>query len=144
MKPNLAGILFAALALGAAAQGDDAVNRAKLSGAWQSGTGTGAATWILDQKADAAHITYLEGDRKLADFECNTMGHECAVKEAGKSAKVSIWFSGAKLVELETRGREVVKRRFAVAEQGDTLEVEVIPIMPEGKAETLYFRRVRR
>jgi hypothetical protein len=55
-----------------------------------------------------------------------------------------MWFNGDKLVELETKGREVVKRSFAVPQQGDTLEVEVIPIVPEGRTETLHFARAQR
>ncbi len=143
MKQNVAIVFFAALALATAAPADNAINRAKLSGAWQSET-TAGATWILDQKPGTVHITCSEGDRTVAEFECNTMGHECEMKESGKSAKVSMWFSGSKLVVLETRGREVVKRRFSVAEQGDTLNLEVIRVMPEGKTETLRFRRVQR
>jgi hypothetical protein len=55
-----------------------------------------------------------------------------------------MWFNGPKLVELETKGKEVVKRRFAVAGEGDTLEIEVIPIEPAGKTETLRFRRLQK
>ena len=55
-----------------------------------------------------------------------------------------MWFSGPKLVELVTKGRQVIKRRFAVAEAGDTLELEVIPIQPDGKTETIRLRRVQR
>ena len=144
MKQNVAVVLFVAIALGTVAQADDAITRAKLSGAWQLGSDKGGSTWILDEKGDAIHITYLEGDQKLAEFECNTMGRDCDVKESGKSAKVSMWFSGSKLVELVTKGRQVVKRQFAVAEPGDTLELEVIPIQPDGKTETIRFRRVQR
>jgi hypothetical protein len=46
-------------------------------------------------------------------------------------------------VETETIGSRVVKRRFAVTGDGDKMELEVIPIEPEGKTETVVFKRVR-
>jgi len=144
MKRHVTVALFLVLALSASARADDAINRAKLSGAWQLGDEKGGPKWIFDQKLDDVHITYLEGDRKVTEFECNTLGRECQTKVFGKSAKVSMWFSGSKLVELETKGQEVVKRRFAVADPGDVLELEVIPILPGGKSETLHLRRVQR
>ena len=47
-----------------------------------------------------------------------------------------------KLVELETGGSVVMKRRFFAA-AADTLELEVIPVVPEGKSELVHLRRVR-
>ena len=85
-------------------------------------------------------VTYMLGDRKVMDFECSTQGKECEIKDSGKSAKVSLWYNGPTLVELETKGNEVVKRRFAAAPQ-DSLSVEVIPVQPDGKTETVHFRR---
>jgi hypothetical protein len=35
----------------------------------------------------------------------------------------------------------VVKRRFKILPQGDMMEMEVIPIVPSGKTETLQFKR---
>ena len=142
MKP-VTVLFFLVLVLGVSALADDAINRAKLSGAWQLGDEKGPR-WILDQRLDDVHLTYLEGDRKVTEFECNTIGRECQTKVSGKSAKVSMWFSGSKLVELDTKGQEIVKRRFAVADQGDVLELEVIPILPGGKSEAFHFRRVQR
>jgi hypothetical protein len=55
---------------------------------------------------------------------------------------VSVWFSGPKLVELETKGSEVIKRRFQVAGQGDTMQLEVISIVPDGRTETKMLKRV--
>jgi Carboxypeptidase regulatory-like domain len=138
-------VLTAALFVGTAWAGDNA-DHAKLGGAWQvqSEAGKGpASVWVLEEKGDAVHITYSRGDQKLAEFECNAMGRECEIKDSGKQAKVSMWYSGPKLVELETRGSEVVKRRFAVSGQGDTMELEVIPIVPSGPSETKLLKRLQ-
>jgi hypothetical protein len=54
-----------------------------------------------------------------------------------------MWHLGPKLVQLETKGNEVIKRRFLVSDQGDTMQVECISIAPDEKTETLTFRRVQ-
>jgi hypothetical protein len=53
-----------------------------------------------------------------------------------------MWFNGATLVELETSGNDVVKRRFKVTGDGDTMEIETVAISPAGKNETAHFKRV--
>lgn len=140
-------LLFAAFGSAADAVSDDASSRARLVGTWQvqESAGGDGGVWIFEHKdGDVMHVTYTLGSQKVIDFECTTKGKECEIKDSGKSAKSSMWFSGSQLVELETKGGEVVKRRFAVAPEGDLLEVEVIPIQPDGKTETLHFRRIQR
>lgn len=137
----LTASLFAATAWAA-----DSADHSKLGGAWQvqgeARTGP-ASVWVLEEKGDAIHVTYSQGDQKLSEFECNAMGRECEIKDSGRQAKVSMWFSGPKLVELETKGSEVVKRRFALSGQGDTMELEVIPIVPVGRSETKLLKRIQ-
>jgi len=125
---------------------DDSSARARLVGAWQpqDSTAKDAGVWTLERKGDEVmHISYSVGDQKMIEFECGTTGKECKVKDSGKSATVSLWFNGSRLVALETRGQEVLKRRFAVGD-GDSLEVEVIPIQPDGKSEKVVFRRIQK
>ena len=140
--PVLGAALFVASTLA-----DDSTGRAKVIGEWQrlqSGAGKDSGeAWILTGRENGIHIVQLQNGQKLAEFDCNTMGRECETKDSGRQAKVSFWFNGPKLVELETRGSEVVKRRFSVGDQGDVMEVEVIPIVPNGKPEVLQFKRVQ-
>ncbi len=139
-------LMLATTLFAAAAVADDSADQAKLVGTWQVQNETGKASnsvWILEEKADAIHITNLQDDQKVAEFECNTLGKECAIKDAGHKATVSVWFSGPKLVELETKGSEVVKRRFAIAGQGDTMQLEVIPIVPADAPQTKVLKRVQ-
>jgi hypothetical protein len=121
---------------GLTAFADDVADRDKLAGSWESPDG---ARWVLDSKADSVHIAEFDHDRKVSELECNTLGRECAVKDGGKSAKVTMYFNGPKLVVLETRGSEVVKRRFQA--NGDQLEVETMPLVPQGKTETSKLSR---
>ena len=135
-------LCFGALQLRA----DDSSARAQLIGAWQpkDTAAKDAGVWTFEQKGgDVIHITYAVGDQKMVEIECAPTGKDCNVKDTGKSAKVSMWFSGKNLVSLETRGTEIVKRRFGV-EDGGSLEVETIPIQPDGKTEKVEFLRVKK
>jgi hypothetical protein len=131
--------------LASAALADNTSDRAKLAGRWQveDGNGSGGATWTLERTSDAVKITQSQSGLKISEFECNVAGKECEISDNGHKATVSLWFNGPKLVELETKGSEVVKRRFSVVQQDDALEVEVIPVVPGGKTETLRFHRAQ-
>ena|ERR1035438_1214774 len=135
-------IAFGAL-VGSSAFADSAAERAKLYGSWQTGGegGAGKTVWILENRGNAFHIVNSQGDKKIADFAC-VLGQECGVKDGGRKVKVTLYFNGAKLVEMEIRGEEIVKRRFGAEETGDALDLEVIPVTPEGKTETVHFKRL--
>jgi hypothetical protein len=135
MKLQLVALMALMPGVFAFAADDD---RAKLSGTWASGS----ETWVLTAKGDTWHIAYSQGNQKPAEFDCAADGRDCNVKEAGHPAKVSLYFNGPKLVELETKGTEIIKRRFAVGEQGDQMDVEVIPVVSTEKPATLHFKRV--
>ena len=138
-------IALSTLLLVGIAAADDDSSRAKLIGKWQQSDGEGDArsTWALQEvTADSIRVTNSSGAQTVAEFECNTVGKECAVKDGGRKSKVSMWFNGPKLVELETKGAQVVKRRFSVTGDGDAMELETIPIAPAGKVETSHFKRV--
>ncbi len=48
---------------------------------------------------------------------------------------------GPKLVEMETTGTQVVKRRFTVTGNGDTMDLQNYLLVPDGQAETTHFKR---
>lgn len=132
-------VCAAMLLAGTVAFAQDA-DRAKLYGSWQAQDQSGV--WMIQEQGNGVHLTNSQGDRKIAEFVCD-LGKECEVKDAGKKVKVTMYFNGAKLVIMETRGEEVLKRRFAVAETGDVLEVENIPVVPSGQTETAHFTRLQ-
>jgi hypothetical protein len=143
MKLWVVGVI--SLLFGVSAFAGDA-EWARLMGAWESQErpdNAGRMTWLLEAKGDAVHVTYLQGNQKLAEFECDTSGRECPAKDSGHAAKISLWFNGPMLVALETKGSEVVKRRFAVAGTGEEMDVELIPVVSKSKAETVHFKRAK-
>jgi hypothetical protein len=128
------------LVCGIAAAADDEADRAKLVGSWQM-VPDNAQLWTFSTKGDSIKVVEVEQGNKVADFECNTDGKACEVKIGGKKASVSLWYNGAKLVELEQKGENVVERHFAAGHEPDAMEVEVAPISPAGSHETLKFKR---
>jgi hypothetical protein len=135
-------VIVTSLLLSAAGLAAGGTDHDKLNGAWESvDDATTRATWTLRADGDVLHMTRVENDRKLSEFECNTVGRECEFKEAGKPVKVSMWFNGPKLVIMETRGNDVVKRRFQTTDDGNGIELEIIPIVPQGKPELLRLHR---
>ena len=142
---SVSTITLSALLIVSAAFADNDSSRAKLMGKWLQSDGNEEAksSWtLLDGSADSIHITISNGTQVVAEFECNTVGQECAVKAAGRKAKVSMWFNGPKLVEMETVGAQVVKRRFSIGGDGETMDLETIPISPAGKTQISHFKRV--
>ena len=136
----LVGIVGVLFAVAAHAQMPD---REKLIGSWtNSAAGESQALWtIAAAGSDTIRITRVESGRTVEEVECNTAGRECATKEDGKPVKVSIWFNGPKLVVMQVRGSEVVKRRFHATGDGGAMDVEIIPIVPQGKPEVLRLTR---
>jgi len=135
------------LSLGAEAHPDDQGDRQKLIGSWEpqgAAENTPTSSWTFSTARNATRVTQRDGGSKVADFTCGTDGVSCEINVAGRKALVSMWFNGPRLVELETKGSEVVKRRFRILSQGDLMEMEVIPIVPRGKTETFEFKRAAR
>jgi hypothetical protein len=102
-----------------------------------------ASSWTFSTAHDSIQVTEAEDGKKVTDFACGTEGKPCEVKTGGKKATVSMWFNGSQLVEMETKGSDVVKRRFKILPQGDAMKMEVIPIVPSGKTETFQFKRAQ-
>jgi hypothetical protein len=134
---------FAALTaialLAGPARADQQSDRASLIGSWvQSGGSNG---WIINSAADGLHITEIEGSGTVADYQCKLDGHDCDVKVSGHKVAISMYFNGAILVQIETRGDQIVKRRFTVEPAGNTLKVETIPMMAHAQPEEMEFER---
>lgn len=133
-------ILLLGAAACAAVYADDLSDRSKINGAWEV-TGGEKEVWVMEQKGDSIKITQSHNDQPLSQLQCKIGGGECQGKDSGHSAKVMMWFNGPKLVEMETRGSEVVKRLFSA--NGDDMEMQVIPIVPEGKPQVIKLKRTK-
>lgn len=137
---KLPSVLLGVTLLASATFADTDDIRSKLSGNWQSQGGS-AERWVIEEKSDTIRISHSTPGDKPAEVECNSLGRECEWKHDGKKGTVSMYFNGPKLIQLETRGSEIVKRRFTVLPDGNTLEVEIIPVVPTGSSQTARFAR---
>jgi hypothetical protein len=115
-------------------------------GSWQVADGSkDAAGWTFSEHGEHSEILHIissAGGRTLAEYDCDSFGHECAIKVAGRSSKVSWWYNGPKLVQMETRGSYVWKRTFVISGDGDTMDMEQSQIAPAPKEETQHFKRL--
>lgn len=131
------------LILTGAAFSDDRSAREQLFGNWrEAGDSHAESIWLIQNKGDTIQITRSVGGQKISQLECNIMGRDCEISDSGKRVKLSFYFNGSRLVELESRDSAVTKRRFNALEEGNTLEIEVIQLVPAGKTETIRLYRV--
>jgi len=134
--------VLGAVLLASSAIADNEAERAKLMGSWRLlDGGKDAPGWAFQDKGGTLHVVNFIGERILTEFDCDTLGHDCVTKDGGRPATVSLWFAGAKLVEMETRGTSVWKRTFGIAADGDTMDLEMAQIAPPSKTETQHFKR---
>jgi hypothetical protein len=130
-----------ALAFTGFALADDTGDRANLLGVWQPQDNSGGSWTLQSTGEDELHLTEMEKDQKASDFQCNTVARECEVKDAGQKWKVSMWYNGPRLVVQEIRGpNKVMRYRFHAVDK-DSLELELVPIVPEGKPHVIKFVR---
>lgn len=114
-------------------------DRGKLMGSWQ--TDQDGSSWTFTAEGQNLRVTETEGGNKVAEFVCNVDGKACDTKIAGKKVAVSMWFNGPKLVLLETKGSDVIERKFAPDSKSDGMQVEIVQMVPAGKTETVSFKR---
>jgi hypothetical protein len=136
---------FTALLLCVPVLADDVSDRAKLLGSWQrlDDPGKEATVWVLEVKGMALHIAESLGDKKISEFECVPRGAECEGTVASNKATVTMYYDGPALVQLETKGSDVTRRRFSVPGQPDMMDLEVRPIVGADKVETLHLKRIK-
>jgi hypothetical protein len=116
---------------------DTQSDRDGLVGTWTENGGTHG--WVIENGANGLHMTQIEGSAPIADFTCATDGHDCEIRISGKKAKVSLYYNGSALIQLETRGDTVTKRKFLVS--GSGLKVEVTPMTGKVVTEERQFDR---
>ena len=103
-----------------------------MSGTWVDQSNAGHKI-DMQEKGDKIQVREMDGDRILANYTCNLTGSQCSFKEDGRTVDVMMYYNGPKLVEIKTRGSDVEKRRFTLADDGKTMQVEVIPLSGDGK-----------
>jgi hypothetical protein len=103
-------------------------------------------TWKIEairDKIQFAETSKDDGKETSRTWECSTKGQECQVDDAGTQCKVSMFYNGDALMEFRTRGEDISRRSYKLAEDGKTLEVEITYIAPQKDTEKLVLAKVQ-
>jgi hypothetical protein len=130
--------LFAALA-------DAQQNKPNLSGKWQLNSSkselhTGKSSGInliIEQSGASIHVVRTtntsDGKQAVMDFHCTTNGKDCDTK----GTKVSLWYDGTSLVEMDITAEVIIKNNMTLAPDGKSISITVTYISPEADADKL-------
>jgi len=144
------GISFVCLAAGLCAMPVIAQEaRPNLSGKWQFNAGkselhsgkTNAISLAIESKGSTIHVTKTvtaNGKDSVVEYNCSTDGADCDAK----GAKVSLWFDGASLVEMDVAGDAITKSSMKLAPGGKAISVTVSYISPKADSDTLVLDKM--
>jgi hypothetical protein len=102
-----------------------------------------ATAWAIQQSEDSISIDQqIKGKSEV--LKCGTNGSNCKGKPDGESAEVTFYYNGAMLVETDFLGHDkdrVVKKRLKLAQDGKSMEIEVLHVNPQGPTEKWVFEK---
>jgi hypothetical protein len=99
--------------------------------------------WTIHQDGESIAIDEEFKGHTLS-MKCGTDGKNCKAKPEGESGEVMFYYNGPLLVETDFLGHEkdhVVKKRLKLAEDGKTIEIEVLHVNPAAPAEKWVFAK---
>lgn len=148
---KLALAILAAPALSFLAFGSDSAPP-NYSGVWQldsansQSTAGESVTYNIQDSSGQITFTRIiherDGKEFTSHFSCKTGGGQCDFDEAGRKAKVSLWYDGASLMVLKTDGPKedsVTQWKLTLGAEGKTLNVNLEHLEPVDKSEKLVF-----
>jgi hypothetical protein len=109
----------------------------------------GSMTWTIQQDDSTVQVVQegtVDGKPFKAEFKCSVLGKECPMNDRDHKAKASVYFNGPVLVVMKTQGRkdsEATKERLKLLPDGNTMEVDVMYIMPQKDGEKLVFTKAQ-
>jgi len=120
------------------------------SGKWQASTEKSelhsgkAATVniVIEQKGPSIHVLKTtrssNGKEAVLDFTCTTDGKDCDAK----GVKVSLWYDGPSLVEMDVSDELVTKTSMTLDEKSKTMSANVTYISPQAEADKLVLEKM--
>lgn len=143
--------IFLLCALGLVAQGANAQSeKPNLSGKWQLNSAksekagkVSGANLSVEQKGPSIHVVKTvktsDGKETVTEFNCTTDGKDCTTSNG---MKVSLWYDGQSLVEMDITDDAVVKSSMSLGTDGKTISITVTHISPQAAAETLLLEKI--
>ena len=144
-----AGISFACLFGLFAAAASAQPTKPNFSGKWemnaeksQSHGGKAAAVSLtIEQKGASIHLIKTtkaaSGKESVTEFTCTTDGKDCEAK----GFKVSLWYDGPSLVEMDVSDDLVAKTSMALADDSKSLTLTITYIAPQSEADKIVLEK---
>ena len=120
---------------------DNTSARDNLIGTWEEDSAKSPAVWVVEVKGDAFHIAQSQGDQKRVEVTCTPTGAECMGTDAGKKVKFVMYYNGPTLVQIETAGTNITRRRFTVRGEPNMMDLEETKLSADGKPEMMHLKR---
>lgn len=120
------------------------------SGKWQANSEkselhsgkASAVSLVIEQKNPSIHvlktIRAANGKESIIDITCTTDGKDCDAK----GVKVSLWFDGASLVEMDVSDDTVVKTSMTLDNNAHTISAKITYISPQGEADKIVLEKM--
>lgn len=123
-----------------------AADKPDFSGTWRQETPAGEPAPVLEIKQSDTEfrVSTAAGQPNASEVTCNMVGKQCQALIDGEKVAVSYWFNGPTLIEMAIEGKNndrVTETRRTLSEDGRTMLVEVIPIVPAGDSRKVVFKR---
>jgi hypothetical protein len=133
----ICGLAFTLTPLGAQTAKPNLTGTWRLNSAKSHAAGVSEASLNIDHNGAKIHIVQsqkaTDGKETKLEFTCTTDGKECDAS----GTKVSLWFDGNSLVEMEVGSDVIRKLSLKLAEDKGSLTVDITHIVPQGDAEAL-------
>jgi hypothetical protein len=153
-------ILFCVLLCGSAgiARGENSPDKPDFTGTWRLDLSKSQIhtekpldlVWRIEQKDEEFHLTETwqdpHGKEQTRSFKCNTMARACKIDYEPQPATVTLYYNGPMLVATELSGEhndKAVRRNLKLGADGNSLQVDVLYIVPERETDNLVFARVK-
>ena len=124
-------------------------NKPNFSGKWQANTekcqlhsgNTSIVSLTIEQKGPSIHVVKgleIAGKKSVVEFTCTTDGKDCDAN----GTKVSLWYSGASLVEMEVSDAAVTSISLTLAGDAKSIDATVKYISPKTDDDTMVFDKL--
>jgi hypothetical protein len=103
---------------------------------------TSTVQLTIEQKGPKIHVLRSvktsDGKESVTDFNCTTDGKDCDAK----GEKVSLWYDGKDLVEMDIGSDVVTKTRMSLAPDGKSISCDMSFISPQSDDDKLYLEKL--
>jgi len=120
------------------------------SGNWQLNSGkselhsgkTTGEKLTIQQKGASIHVvrtaTTSDGKQIVTEFNCTTDGKDCDAK----GTKISLWYDGQDLIEMDIGSDVVTKTRMSLSSDGKSINCETSFISPQSDGDKMYLEKL--